>query len=65
MRFVPIKSADQQALLMLHRTRDLLIRQRTSALALSREPDTNTSASADLPQTVEGRPCSVSSITKT
>jgi transposase len=27
MRFVPIKSADQQALLMLHRTRDLLIRQ--------------------------------------
>src|SRR5947207_12987650 len=29
MRFVPIKSADQQALLMLHRTRDLLIRQRT------------------------------------
>src|SRR5215467_12485480 len=31
MRFVPIKSADQQALLMLHRTRDLLIRQRTQA----------------------------------
>src|ERR1700752_1595523 len=28
MRFVPIKSADQQAVLMLHRTRDLLIRQR-------------------------------------
>ena len=26
MRFVPIKSADQQAVLMLHRTRDLLIR---------------------------------------
>jgi transposase len=23
MRFVPVKSADQQALLMLHRTRDL------------------------------------------
>lgn len=29
MRFVPIKSPEQQALLCLHRTRDLLIRQRT------------------------------------
>lgn len=29
MRFVAIKTADQQAALMLHRTRDLLIRQRT------------------------------------
>jgi transposase len=29
MRFVPVKSAEQQALLMLHRTRDLLVRQRT------------------------------------
>ncbi|WP_409363542.1 transposase [Bradyrhizobium liaoningense] len=28
MRFVPIKSVDQQALLVLRRTRDLLIRQR-------------------------------------
>src|SRR5215203_6099865 len=32
MRFLPIKSADQQALLMLHRTRDLLIRQRTQLI---------------------------------
>jgi transposase len=32
MRFVPIKSPDQQALLMLHRTRDLLIRQRTQLI---------------------------------
>ena len=32
MRFVPIKSIDQQALLMLHRTRDLLIRQRTQLI---------------------------------
>src|ERR1700742_3213645 len=32
MRFVPIKSADQQALLMSHRTRDLLIRQRTQLI---------------------------------
>ena len=32
MRFVPIKSADQQSLLMLHRTRDLLIRQRTQLI---------------------------------
>jgi transposase len=29
MRFVRIKSAEQQGQLMLHRTRDLLMRQRT------------------------------------
>jgi transposase len=29
MRFVPVKTAEQQATLMLHRTRELLIRQRT------------------------------------
>src|SRR5271157_3697247 len=29
MRFVPVKSAEQQSRLMLHRTRDLLMRQRT------------------------------------
>lgn len=29
MRFVAVKSADQQSILMLHRTRDLLVRQRT------------------------------------
>jgi transposase len=29
MRFVPIKSAEQQSAVMLHRTRDLLVRQRT------------------------------------
>ena len=29
MRFVPVKAADQQAVLVLHRTRDLLVRQRT------------------------------------
>ncbi len=29
MRFVPVKSAEQPAVLMLHRTRDLLVRQRT------------------------------------
>lgn len=29
MRFVPVKSTEQQAVLMLHRTRDLLVRQRT------------------------------------
>jgi len=29
MTFVPVKSEDQQAVLMLHRTRDLLVRQRT------------------------------------
>ena len=29
MRFVPVKTIDQQAVLMLHKTRDLLIKQRT------------------------------------
>jgi transposase len=32
MRFVPIKSLEQQSALMLHRTRDLLIRQRTQLI---------------------------------
>jgi len=32
MRFVPVKSPDQQAVLMLHRTRALLMRQRTMAV---------------------------------
>jgi len=32
MRFVPIKSAEQQGILMLHRARDLLTRQRTGAV---------------------------------
>ena len=32
MRFVPIKTAEQQAALMLHRTRDLLIRHRTQLI---------------------------------
>ena len=32
MRFVPIKSIDQQAALMLHRTRELLVRQRTQLI---------------------------------
>lgn len=31
MRFVPVKSPDQQSLLMLHRTRSLIVRQRTMA----------------------------------
>jgi transposase len=32
MRFVPIKSEQQQALLLVHRARDLLVRQRTSLI---------------------------------
>ncbi len=32
MRFVPIKSAEQQAMLMLHKTRELLIKQRTMSV---------------------------------
>src|ERR1700761_374678 len=34
MRFVPVKMADQQSALMMHRARDLLIRQRTLVNAL-------------------------------
>lgn len=36
MRFVPVKSADRQGVLVLHRTRDLLIRQRTMLLNAAR-----------------------------
>ena len=32
MRFVPVKSADQQATLSLHKTRDLLVKQRTMSV---------------------------------
>ena len=32
MRFVPVKSAERQGVMMLHRTRDLLMRQRTMML---------------------------------
>jgi transposase len=32
MRFVAVKSVDQQAMLMLHKTRDLLVRQRTALI---------------------------------
>jgi transposase len=32
MRFVPVKTVDQQAVLMLHRGRELLVRQRTMAI---------------------------------
>jgi transposase len=32
MRFVPVKSEEQQGMLMIHRTRDLLVRQRTAAV---------------------------------
>src|SRR5689334_2264188 len=35
-RFVPVKGADQQAVLLLHRTRDLLIRQRSSLISAIR-----------------------------
>jgi transposase len=36
MRFVAVKSADQQAALCLHRTRDLLVRQRTQTVNMIR-----------------------------
>jgi transposase len=34
--FVPVKSAEQQSLLLLHRTRDLLVRQRTTLICALR-----------------------------
>ncbi|MCA0417584.1 MAG: IS110 family transposase [Proteobacteria bacterium] len=36
MRFVPVKSVEQQAALSLHRTRDLLVRQRTQLISMIR-----------------------------
>jgi transposase len=36
MRFVPVKSRDQQAILSMHRTRDLLVKQRTQSLNMMR-----------------------------
>ena len=36
MRFVPVKGADQQAVILLHRTRDLLIRQRSGLISAIR-----------------------------
>ena len=36
MRFVPVKGAERQGVLMLHRTRDLLMRQRTMTLNAAR-----------------------------
>src|SRR3712207_4296112 len=38
MRFVPIKSVEQQAALALHRTRDLFVRQRTQLVNMIRGP---------------------------
>jgi transposase len=32
MRFVPVKSEEQQGMLMIHRSRDLLVRQRTATV---------------------------------
>ena len=36
MRFVPVKSTEQQAVLALHRTRDLLVKQRTQLVNMAR-----------------------------
>ena len=36
MRFAPVKSAEQQSVLMLHRARELLVRQRTMAISAIR-----------------------------
>ena len=49
MRFVPTKTAEQQAALVLHRTRDLLVRQRTVLINALRGPPFNT------PEPLSGR----------
>jgi transposase len=36
MRFVPVKSPEQQAALSMHRTRDLLVKQRTQQINMIR-----------------------------
>jgi len=36
MRFVPVKSPEQQAALSMHRTRDLLVKQRTQLVNMIR-----------------------------
>ncbi len=36
MRFVPVKSLEQQAALSMHRTRDLLVKQRTQMVNMIR-----------------------------
>src|SRR5664279_4001096 len=36
MRFVPVKSPEQQAALSMHRTRDLLVKQRTQSINMIR-----------------------------
>jgi transposase len=37
MRFVPVKDAEQQSVLMLHRARSLLVRQRTMLVTALRD----------------------------
>src|SRR5262245_14231907 len=50
MRFVQIKSAEQQGRLMLHRTRDLLMRQRTQVInAHSNQPEHKFRVASDQP----------------
>ena len=46
MRFVPVKSAEQQATLMLHKTREVLIKQQTMSVARvpNRTPGPNLTA---------------------
>ena len=38
MRFVPVKAEEQQAVLIMHRTRELLVRQRTQVVNRSVAP---------------------------
>ena len=58
MRFVPIKSADQQAVLMLHRTRDLLILLiMVNRTLMQRSGEKWTDAATPAPQSRPGLKC--------
>jgi hypothetical protein len=48
MRFVPVKSPEQQAALSMHRTRDLLVKQRTLLINMIRERLHPTNATASI-----------------
>ena len=44
MRFVPVKSREQQAILSLHRTRALLVKQRTQLVNMMRDSSQNSAS---------------------
>jgi hypothetical protein len=55
MRFAPITSADQQTVLMLHKTRELMVKQRTISVNAARASAWRSSASSS-PRASAGLP---------